>query len=178
MILDEQLFNSGAHCNLCARFFNDIINFMKNIWQYKFPIGQLEIVEEDSFITKIGLAEGTVKTKETSLIKTAKTQLDEYFEGKRKKFDLPIKIEGTDFQKAVYERLIDIPYGKTASYKEITDAIGHKNAYRAVGSACNKNKILIIIPCHRVLASNRGLAGFALGLDVKKYLLSLEGFEI
>ena len=111
------------------------------------------------------------------VIDIAAEQLDEYFSGKRKKFNLPVKIKGTDFQKAVYNCLLEIPYGKTKSYKEIADIIGHKNAYRAVGSACNKNKILIVIPCHRVIASNKGLAGFALGLDIKKQLLKLEGAE-
>lgn len=151
---------------------------MEYSFEYEFPAGKFEIVENDGFISKItAVKDKTGIKKETPLIKEAKKQLDEYFSGKRKKFNLPVKIKGTDFQKAVYNCLLEIPYGKTKSYKEIADIIGHKNAYRAVGSACNKNKILIVIPCHRVIASNKGLAGFALGLDIKKQLLKLEGAE-
>ncbi len=151
---------------------------MECFFEYEFPAGKFEIVENDGFISKITAVNGkTGIKKETPLIKEAKKQLDEYFSGKRKKFNLPVKIEGTDFQKAVYNCLLEIPYGKTKSYKEIADIIGHKNAYRAAGNACNKNKILIVIPCHRVIASNKGLAGFALGLDIKKQLLKLEGAE-
>lgn len=151
---------------------------MECFFEYEFPAGKFAIVENDGFISKIMAVNGkTGIKKETPLIKEAKKQLDEYFSGKRKKFNLPVKIEGTDFQKAVYNCLLEIPYGKTKSYKEIADIIGHKNAYRAAGSACNKNKILIVIPCHRVIASNKGLSGFALGLDIKKQLLKLEGAE-
>lgn len=151
---------------------------MEYSFEYEFPAGKFEIVENDGFISKItAVKDKTGIKKETPLIKETKKQLEEYFSGKRKKFNLPVKIEGTDFQKAVYNCLLEIPYGETKSYKEIADIIGHKNAYRAVGSACNKNKILIVIPCHRVIASNKGLAGFALGLDIKKQLLKLEGAE-
>lgn len=151
---------------------------MECFFEYEFPTGKLKIVENDGFISKIAPADDKIcNKKETPLIKEAKKQLKEYFSGKRKKFNLPVKIEGTDFQKAVYNCLLEIPYGETKSYKEIADIIGHKNAYRAVGSACNKNKILIVIPCHRVIASNKELTGFALGLNIKKQLLKLEGAE-
>ncbi len=151
---------------------------MEYAFEYEFPIGKLKIVENDGYISTIAPACGKIcNKKETPLIKEAKKQLDEYFSGKRKKFNLPVKIEGTEFQKAVYQGLLGISYGKTKSYKEIADIIGHKNAYRAVGSTCNKNKILIIVPCHRVIASNKSLAGFALGLDIKKQLLKIEGVE-
>jgi len=104
----------------------------------------------------------------------AHTQLQEYFAGKRKVFDLELAPSGTDFQKKVWQALLKIPYGKTATYKEIAAAIGHPKAARAVGMACNKNPIAIIIPCHRVVGSNGSLTGYAGGLEMKKRLLELE----
>lgn len=83
-------------------------------------------------------------------------------------------MEGTDFQKNVWKELLKIPYGKTVSYKYIADKIGNKKAFRAVGNANNKNKISIIIPCHRVIGSNGKLVGYANGIDMKKFLLELE----
>jgi len=101
-------------------------------------------------------------------------QIDEYFAGKRKEFKLPLDLEGTPFQKAVWQQLALIPYGKTVSYKQIAIASGSPNGARAVGMACNKNPIPIIIPCHRVVGSNGGLTGFACGTDTKQSLLELE----
>lgn len=110
----------------------------------------------------------------TKLIALAEAQLIEYIEGKRKYFNLPIAPEGTDFQKRVWERLIQIPYGKTKSYGEIAAETGNPKASRAVGNANNKNPIAIIIPCHRVIGKNGKLTGYAGGLDIKKTLLNLE----
>ncbi|MBQ1612446.1 MAG: methylated-DNA--[Alphaproteobacteria bacterium] len=101
-------------------------------------------------------------------------QLEEYFSGKRKTFDIKINPAGTEFQKRVRHELLKIPYGSTKSYSEIARNIGKPNAQRAVGSACNKNPIMIVIPCHRVVSKNGDLAGFACGLNVKKKLLELE----
>lgn len=101
-------------------------------------------------------------------------QLKEYFSGKRKKFDLPIEMTGTDFQKSVWKALQKIPYGKTMSYKGIAEKIGNPKAMRAVGNANNKNKLPLIIPCHRVIGANGKLVGFACGLDKKEWLLQLE----
>lgn len=100
--------------------------------------------------------------------------IEEYLEGKRKSFDFEIFMEGTDFQKNVWKELLKIPYGKTVSYKYIADKIGNKKAFRAVGNDNNKNKISIIIPCHRVIGSNGKLVGYANGIDMKKFLLELE----
>lgn len=110
----------------------------------------------------------------TKLITSAEAQLTEYLEGKRKYFDLPIAPEGTDFQKKVWERLMQIPYGKTKSYGQIAAETGNPKASRAVGNANNKNPIAIIIPCHRVIGKNGKLTGYAGGLDIKKTLLNLE----
>ncbi len=111
---------------------------------------------------------------ETELIKKAATQLNEYFQGKRTVFDLPLDYEGTPFQIKVWQELQKIPYGQTRSYKEIAKAINNPKAYRAVGNANNHNRIMIIIPCHRVIGSNNKLVGYAGGLKMKEMLLSLE----
>ena len=97
-----------------------------------------------------------------------------YQERKRKFFDLPLKVEGTAFQKKVWQALCSIPYGETRSYKEIAIQIGNERACRAVGMANNKNPIGILIPCHRVIGTNHKLVGYAGGLDKKEFLLKLE----
>ena len=101
-------------------------------------------------------------------------QLDEYFKGKRMTFDLPLIISGTDFQKKVWNELKKIPFGKTASYKEIALKAGNIKAVRAIGNANNKNKISLIIPCHRVIGSDGKLSGYAGGVKRKKWLLEHE----
>ncbi len=101
-------------------------------------------------------------------------ELDEYFEGKRKIFDIPLLIEGTAFQKKVWTEVQKIPYGETRTYKEIAIKIGKPNSARAVGKALNTNRIPIIIPCHRVIGTNGKLTGYAGGLEMKKTLLDLE----
>ena len=101
-------------------------------------------------------------------------QLDEYFKGKRMTFDLPLIISGTDFQKKVWNELKKIPFGKTASYKEIALKAGNIKAVRAIGNANNKNRIAVIIPCHRVIGSDGKLSGYAGGVKRKKWLLEHE----
>ena len=150
---------------------------------YDFEIGELAICEENGKIVLVNvvktkedieeMAKNSIQ-KETSLIKNTKQQLDEYFAGKRKKFDIPIKLDGTDFQIKVWKELLKIPYGETCSYLDIAKRIGNPKASRAVGMANNKNKIIIIVPCHRVIGSNKKLVGYACGLDVKEKLLELE----
>lgn len=150
---------------------------------YDFEIGELAICEENGKIVLVNvvktkedieeMAKNSIQ-KETSLIKNTKQQLDEYFAGKRKKFDIPIKLDGTDFQIKVWKELLKIPYGETCSYLDIAKCIGNPKASRAVGMANNKNKIIIIVPCHRVIGSNKKLVGYACGLDVKEKLLELE----
>lgn len=108
------------------------------------------------------------------VLKEARSQLDAYFEGKRRYFDLPLSLQGTAFQNRVWQALQDIPYGDTLSYTELANAIGAPKAIRAVGAANGRNRIPIIIPCHRVIGSNGRLTGFAGGLENKALLLSLE----
>lgn len=110
----------------------------------------------------------------TSTINKTILQLDEYFAGTRKNFSVPLELNGTKFQKMVWQALIEIPYGQTVSYKLVAEKIGNIKACRAVGMANNKNPIPIIIPCHRVIGHNGKLVGYGGGLGIKKYLLNLE----
>lgn len=102
-------------------------------------------------------------------------QLKEYFAGTRKEFNIPLDLEGTDFQKKVWSELQKIPYGKTISYKRLAEKLGDVKAIRAVGKANGQNPVAIIIPCHRVIGSDGSLTGYAGGLDIKEKLLHLEG---
>ena len=101
-------------------------------------------------------------------------QMGEYFEGKRKEFDLPLRPEGTDFQKKVWNALLEIPFGETRSYQDIANAVGSPKACRAVGMANHQNPIIIVIPCHRVIGKNGKLVGYGGGLSMKEKLLLLE----
>jgi methylated-DNA-[protein]-cysteine S-methyltransferase len=102
-------------------------------------------------------------------------ELAEYFAGKRREFDFPLDLRGTDFQVACWRALVAIPYGETRSYAAVARAVGKPNAFRAVGMANNRNPIAIVVPCHRVIASDGTLCGYGGGLDVKRRLLELEG---
>ena len=142
---------------------------------YNSPIGILEITCENNYLTALkSVAKVKTSSNETDFYKRIRTQLDEYFSGKRKVFDIKITQNGTDFQKKVWKELLKIPYGETLSYSEIAQNIGNENASRAVGGACNKNPIMIVVPCHRVIAKNGNLTGFAYGLTMKEFLLNLE----
>lgn len=148
-------------------------------YKYKTRIGEIFISSDESFLLEVSYSKNNdYIEKETVLIKKALIQINEYLEGSRKVFDLPLNIVGTDFQKAVYTSLLEIPYGEVKSYKQIAETINRNKAVRAVGSACNKNRFSIIIPCHRVIASSNKLQGYAGGLKVKKDLLELEGLTI
>lgn len=111
---------------------------------------------------------------EVGLLQAAKRELLEYLEGRRREFDLPLKPEGTEFQKRVWKALLTIPYGETRSYGQIAAQIGNPKACRAVGMANHKNPLPIVIPCHRVIGSGGSLVGYGGGLDRKVWLLKLE----
>lgn len=152
---------------------------MKNIFYYDTKIGRLAIEENGIAITKIHFINKDEKeeirqTNETILLKEAIKQINEYLDGKRSSFDLPLELKGTEFQNKVWNALKEIPSGETKSYGEIARRIGNEKASRAVGMANNKNPIPIIIPCHRVIGSNGKLVGYAGGLDIKEKLLDLE----
>ena len=116
---------------------------------------------------------GFVKA-ETPLIKKAAGQIEEYLDGKRKKFSLPLEMHGTEFQMDVWRALQTIPYGETRSYKEIAELVRRPKAVRAVGMANHRNPISIIVPCHRVIGHNGNLTGYGGGLPLKRRLLELE----
>ena len=110
----------------------------------------------------------------STLLIDACRQLDEYFEGRRQKFDLALKLHGTNFQRSAWESLLRIPYGETRSYLQQAESICNPKAIRAIGQANSRNPIPIIIPCHRVIGKNGSLTGYAGGLDRKIRLLALE----
>jgi O-6-methylguanine DNA methyltransferase len=103
------------------------------------------------------------------------SELEEYFSGTRREFNCPLDLRGTEFQLKCWRALLEIPYGQTRTYADIARAVGCPNGYRAVGLANNRNPIAIIVPCHRVIASDGSLCGYGGGLDVKRKLLELEG---
>lgn len=133
------------------------------------------IVEEDNFITYITLDDLEIdgNFKKSELIAKTINELEEYFKGVRTKFDIPIKLNGTEFQKIVWQEMMNIPYGSVLSYGELARKVNNPKAVRAIGSVCHKNKILILIPCHRVVAKN-SIGGFGCGVEMKIKLLELE----
>jgi methylated-DNA-[protein]-cysteine S-methyltransferase len=136
--------------------------------------GWLSIFTSDTAVKAIDFADSFSNTKENALSKLAAKQLSEYIAGKRTCFDLPLQPDGTAFQQQVWQALLKIPFGETASYLDIAVAVGNRKACRAVGAANGKNPIPIIIPCHRIIGSNGKLTGYASGLPRKTYLLALE----
>jgi methylated-DNA-[protein]-cysteine S-methyltransferase len=151
---------------------------MKNFYFYNYQLCKLGIAEKDGAICcvffKTDKTPDGFEKAETPLIKKAAVQLDEYFNGKRKVFNLPLKLNGTDFQIDVWKALQNIPFGETRSYGEIARVIGKPKASRAVGMANNRNPIVIIVPCHRVIGHDGSLTGFGGGIELKKRLLELE----
>lgn len=137
-------------------------------------MGRLYIGEERGFITDISFEKIAGERRKTHIISKTITQLNEYFNNGRTEFDIPIKLSGTDFQNKVYECICKASYGSTTSYGEVARAIGSPRAYRAVGNALNKNPILIVVPCHRVVKSSGDVGGFREGLKIKNFLLELE----
>ncbi len=143
------------------------------------PVGAITIFEFDGQI--VALDWGFVDEMETSLVlEEAKKQLNAYFSGQLDAFDLPLAPDGTDFQKAVWDAMCNIPKGKTATYKELATAAGSPKAFQSVGTACGMNPVPIIIPCHRVLASGDKPGGYSGqgGLETKRDLLKIEGVEL
>jgi len=148
----------------------------KGIAFYKLSVGTLEIGWEGDKILSLRISEtdNTGGGDKTPLTEAVYAQIAEYLAGKRRNFDFPYEPRGTAFQRQVWERLLQIPYGETASYGEIAALIGKPGAARAVGAACGANPLIIVVPCHRVKASGGGLGGYSSGLPLKKILLELE----
>ncbi len=122
----------------------------------------------------IQLLDADFKEETSRVLRQAMAQLDEYFAGERRVFDLPLRPVGTDFQKKVWAALLSIPYGETRTYKEIAQMVDNLSGIRAVAQAIGANGLCIVIPCHRVIGSDGSLTGFAGGLDAKRTLLRVE----
>ena len=152
--------------------------------KYKYiesPIGNLLLAGDGPGLKLIGFPSGKGRItpgsdwiEDISCFPQAKKQLGEYFSGKRRVFELELEPEGTPFQVAVLDALLQIPYGETRSYRDIAIGIGRPKAVRAVGAANGKNPLPIVIPCHRVIGTNGSLTGFGGGLEAKTFLLELE----
>ena len=153
---------------------------MKYVKYTNTKIGNMAIIEEDNKIIAIEINQPIkedIMQKDTPLLKETEEQLLEYLEGKRKVFQVPLNAKGTKFMKEVWTALQEIPYGETKTYEQIAQRIGKPKAARAVGMANHRNPIPIIVPCHRVIGSNGKLVGYALGMDKKEFLLTLEGID-
>jgi methylated-DNA-[protein]-cysteine S-methyltransferase len=147
----------------------------ETVFDYVFPRFTLAFRAKGDALTGISFGKAAAAPRrESAVIAAAYRQIQEYLQKERKKFDIPFVFCGTEFQEAVWNALLKIPYGETRSYKEIAVSIGREKASRAVGMAVHNNPCAILIPCHRVIGSNGDLTGFAGGLDVKKILLNLE----
>lgn len=155
-------------------------------WKFSSILGPLYLVAAGDKLTGIlwrapsvaplgALAEDRPEAK---VIKKAVGQIEEYLAGHRREFDLPLEPAGTEFQRRVWAELKKIPYGQTLSYREIAGKIENEKAVRAVGTANGRNPLSLVIPCHRVIAADGTLGGYAGGLDVKKRLLELEGAKL
>lgn len=138
------------------------------------PIGAVRLTEEDGSITRIELIDATDETTATPLQREAARQILAFLRGERQQLEFPIRMVGTSFQQRVWHALRQIPYGTTRTYGEVAAEIGNPRASRAIGMACNKNPLLLIVPCHRVIGVNGKLTGFAYGTDAKQRLLELE----
>jgi methylated-DNA-[protein]-cysteine S-methyltransferase len=142
---------------------------------YESPVGLIEVQSTEGGLRAVNFVEEKSMDEENNIHNdlTIK-QLDEYFNNKRQVFDMPMDMEGTDFQMRVWHELLKIPFGKTKSYMDIAKALGDVKTIRAVGLANGSNKIAIIVPCHRVIGSDGSLTGYAGGLHRKKWLLDFE----
>lgn len=152
---------------------------------YESPPGILKIVIHDGFINEINFLKDVdkeisenfnedISKEDKAVAERCKVQLDEYFSGKRKTFDLPVKQSGTLFQQKVWDELVKIPFGKTISYLQLAQRIGNVKSIRAVGTANGRNNLSIVVPCHRVIGSDGSLTGYAGGLSRKQWLLEHE----
>lgn len=140
----------------------------------KFEGIKLEIITENEKLKTINFTDKYKEAEDDETTLKIKKELMDYFTGKRKEFEINLDLQGTEFQKKVWDEMAKIPYGETMSYGELAQKIGNPKGSRAIGMACNRNKIPIIIPCHRVVGKNGKLTGFAGGLEIKEFLLKIE----
>lgn len=143
-----------------------------------FPIGKIRVCGDNSAVTNVEILtvdkDNYAPFGNSAVASLAEKEFTEYFAGKRTNFTFPIKLHGTDFQQLVWRHLQKIPFGETRSYKQIAELMNRPTAIRAVAGACARNPLHIVVPCHRVIASNNALCGFAAGVDAKRFLLNLE----
>jgi len=138
------------------------------------PIGFIRILSNGQHLYNLNFQETNGPEDPDQITEWTKTQLAEYFEGHRTSFNIPLLLTGSEFESKVWNTLREIPYGKTTTYKLISEKIGHSNAMQAVGAANGKNPIAIIVPCHRVIGHSGDLKGYAYGIERKKWLLKHE----
>lgn len=155
-------------------------------WLFNSPLGALFAMASEkglevlSFQRQPGVSQASSLNQSGApfeILQETCQQLTEYFEGQRQTFDLPLAPQGTDFQREVWQELLNIPFGQTLSYGELAERVGKPKAARAVGSANGKNPLCLVIPCHRVIAADGGLGGYAYGLSIKEQLLAHEGLS-
>lgn len=156
---------------------------MTNVWtSLPSPIGLLRLVARDGRLVGLYVADhdkcppvGGAWVEDDGPFDEVRRQLDEYFTGRRTRFDVGFELDGSPFQRQVWQALCDIPYGETISYGELARRVGRPGAARAVGAANGRNPVSIIVPCHRVIGANGTLTGYGWGNDRKAWLLRLEG---
>lgn len=143
---------------------------------FRCPVGFVKVCGENDYLTEIKLTDFAEENSSeiSEEMKKCQLQIEEYFEGKRKDFDLNLRFEGTEFRKKVWQALLNVPYGKTASYKDIAVMVESPKAVRAVGGANHNNPFWIVVPCHRIIGSDGSLTGYGGGINKKKFLLELE----
>mgnify|MGYP005988913837 CR=1 FL=1 len=143
------------------------------------PLGPLALTSDGEFLIGLDIGKSVLEPSSDAVIELATRQLQEYFAGKRTTFDLPLKAEGTAFQQSIWKALQGIPHGQTTSYGELGSAVGKPGSARAVGGAVGANPLPIVIPCHRVLASDRRITGYSggEGIPTKEKLLDLENIS-
>lgn len=143
---------------------------------YSSPFGPISLRATDTHVLSLHFGDLGLRDS-TPLLSEAEAQLAAYFSGKLRQFRLPLLTKGTDFQQRVWSCLLTIPYGETISYRELAERVGSPRAFRAVGNANGKNPLPVLIPCHRVIASDGSLGGYSYGLDLKQELVRLEHIE-
>jgi methylated-DNA-[protein]-cysteine S-methyltransferase len=162
---------------------------MSALTYFESPIGRLLLTSDGTALTGLYMepseewksidsgAEGWPRDAAAEPLRDAVRQLEEYFAGERRTFDLPLRPQGTAFQRRVWEALVEIPYGRTSSYGELARRIDNPGAARAVGLANNRNPLSIVVPCHRVIGADGSLTGYGGGLERKRWLLEHEGLH-
>lgn len=138
------------------------------------PLGKMEIAAADDAVLSILFCDKLNKVNRNGITDIAKKQVLQYFDGDRREFDMPMRLQGTPFQQSVWRALTNVPYAETCSYAEIATNINNRKAVRAVGAANGKNPMTIVVPCHRIVGSNGSLTGYAFGLEHKAWLLEHE----